>query len=97
MAQLEMWEEIEAVDFAGEEDIAGESANQKKLQLKEISDTVVASSDWTTATIRDQLIRENIQLNPRFQRRDAWNITRKSRFIESLILGFPVPDRKSVV
>ena len=93
MAQLEMWEEIEAVDFAEEEeDIAGESANQKKLQLKEISETVVAGSDWTTATIRDQLIRENIQLNPRFQRRDAWNITRKSRFIESLILGFPVPQ-----
>ncbi|MBC1194675.1 DUF262 domain-containing protein [Microcystis aeruginosa BLCCF158] len=93
MAQLEMLEEIEAVDFAEEEeeDIEGESANQKKLQLKEISETVVAGSDWTTATIRDQLIRENIQLNPRFQRRDAWNITRKSRFIESLILGFPVP------
>ena len=93
MAQLEMLEEIEAVDFAEEEeDIEGESANQKKLQLKEISETVVAGSDWTTATIRDQLIRENIQLNPRFQRRDAWNITRKSRFIESLILGFPVPQ-----
>ncbi len=92
MAQLEILEEIEAVDFAEEEeDIEGESANQKKLQLKEISETVVAGSDWTTATIRDQLIRENIQLNPRFQRRDAWNITRKSRFIESLILGFPVP------
>jgi len=92
MTQLEILEEIEAVDFAEEEeDIEGESANQKKLQLKEISETVVAGSDWTTATIRDQLIRENIQLNPRFQRRDAWNITRKSRFIESLILGFPVP------
>ncbi|MBE5229998.1 MAG: DUF262 domain-containing protein [Microcystis aeruginosa PMC 728.11] len=92
MAQLEMLEEIEEVDFAEEEDdVEGESANQKKLQLKEISETVVAGSDWTTATIRDQLIRENIQLNPRFQRRDAWNITRKSRFIESLILGFPVP------
>ncbi|NCR52552.1 MAG: DUF262 domain-containing protein [Microcystis aeruginosa L211-07] len=93
MAQLEILEEIEAVDFAEEEDdVEGESANQKKLQLKEISETVVAGSDWTTATIRDQLIRENIQLNPRFQRRDAWNITRKSRFIESLILGFPVPQ-----
>jgi len=93
MTQLEILEEIEAVDFAEEEeDIEGESANQKKLQLKEISETVVAGSDWTTATILDQLIRENIQLNPRFQRRDAWNITRKSRFIESLILGFPVPQ-----
>ena len=93
MTQLELLEDREDVDFAEEEeDIEGESANQKKLQLKEISETVVAGSDWTTATIRDQLIRENIQLNPRFQRRDAWNITRKSRFIESLILGFPVPQ-----
>ncbi|MDB9416419.1 hypothetical protein [Microcystis aeruginosa] len=37
MTQLEILEEIEAVDFAEEEeDIEGESANQKKLQLKEI-------------------------------------------------------------
>ncbi|MFM6529284.1 MAG: DUF262 domain-containing protein, partial [Dolichospermum sp.] len=43
-------------------------------------------------TILDQLIRNNIQLTPRFQRRDAWDITLKSRFIESLILGFPVPQ-----
>ncbi|QGZ90467.1 DUF262 domain-containing protein [Microcystis aeruginosa] len=93
MTQLELLEDREDVDFAEEEeDIEGESASEKKLQLKEISETVVAGSDWTTATIRDQLIRENIQLNPRFQRRDAWNITRKSRFIESLILGFPVPQ-----
>ncbi len=54
MAQLELLEDREDVDFAEEEeDIEGESANQKKLQLKEISETVVASSDWTTATILD--------------------------------------------
>jgi hypothetical protein len=93
MAQLELLEDREDVDFAEEEeDIEGESAREKKLELKEISEIVVAGSDWTTATILNQLIRENIQLNPRFQRRDAWNITRKSRFIESLILGFPVPQ-----
>jgi len=93
MAQLELLEDREDVDFAEEEeDIEGESASEKKLELKEISEIVVAGSDWTTATILNQLIRENIQLNPRFQRRDAWNITRKSRFIESLILGFPVPQ-----
>jgi uncharacterized protein with ParB-like and HNH nuclease domain len=51
----------------------------------------VTGTDWTTRTLLDQLVRENIQLNPRFQRRDAWNIVRKSRFIESIILGFPIP------
>lgn len=49
-------------------------------------------TDWTTETIVNQLRRGNINLNPRFQRRNAWDPTRKSRFIESLILGLPVPQ-----
>ena len=61
-------------------------------ELKQIQKIIVSSSDWTTATILDQLIRNNIQLTPRFQRRDAWDITTKSRFIESLILGLPIPQ-----
>ncbi|MDB9308224.1 DUF262 domain-containing protein [Aphanizomenon sp. CS-733/32] len=61
-------------------------------ELKQIPEIVVSGSDWTTETIFNQLDRGNIELNPRFQRRDAWDITRKSRFIESLVLGFPVPQ-----
>jgi len=57
MAQLELLEDREDVDFAEEEeeeeDIEGESAREKKLELKEISEIVVAGSDWTTATILD--------------------------------------------
>jgi hypothetical protein len=53
---------------------------------------VLASSDWTTQTIIDQLRRGNIDLNPIFQRRDAWRPQRKSQFIESLVLGLPVPQ-----
>jgi hypothetical protein len=52
----------------------------------------VTASDWTTATIIDQLRRGNIDLNPRFQRREVWQPPRKSRFIESLLLNFPVPQ-----
>jgi hypothetical protein len=50
------------------------------------------STDWTTETVVTQLKRENINLNPRFQRRNAWTNTRKSLFIESLILGLPIPQ-----
>ncbi|MEA5616469.1 DUF262 domain-containing protein [Cronbergia sp. UHCC 0137] len=80
--------------FEEEEDQEIEYEFQSKLipELKQISEIVVSGSDWTTETILNQLVRENIQLTPRFQRRDAWDITRKSRFIESLILGFPVPQ-----
>lgn len=39
-----------------------------------------------------QINKGNIELNPIFQRRDAWTIQRKSAFIESLVLGLPVPQ-----
>jgi hypothetical protein len=50
------------------------------------------ATDWTTETVINQLRKKNINLSPRFQRRDAWDKNRKSRFIESLILGLPVPQ-----
>jgi hypothetical protein len=53
---------------------------------------VLAATDWTTQTVLIQLTKGNIELNPDFQRRDAWRIARKSRFIESLILGIPIPQ-----
>jgi uncharacterized protein with ParB-like and HNH nuclease domain len=49
-------------------------------------------TDWTTETIVSQLRRGNINLNPRYQRRNAWDAARKSLFIESLILGLPIPQ-----
>lgn len=54
--------------------------------------TVTWSTDWTTATVIDQLARGRFDLEPAFQRRDVWSDTKRSRFIESLILGIPVPQ-----
>ena len=56
------------------------------------SDAVLHSSDWTVETLFSQLKRKNIDINPRFQRRDAWDSGKKSRFIESIILGLPIPQ-----
>jgi len=53
---------------------------------------VVFSRDWTVETIVSQIDRNNIDLNPKFQRRNAWNDTRRSKLIESLLLGVPVPE-----
>ena len=55
-------------------------------------EAVVTSTDWTTQTVLSQLAKGNIELNPSFQRRDAWKTPRKSKYIESLILGIPVPQ-----
>jgi Protein of unknown function DUF262 len=95
MVGLELLEEKETTNlFEEDEDIEDEteSPDLQQKQLKEISEIVISGSDWTTETILGQIVNENIQLNPRFQRRDAWNKTRKSRFIESIILGFPIPQ-----
>lgn len=76
------------VDFVTE--ISDEPEGE--VTSREVSEAVLYSSDWTTETVLAQLRRENIDINPGFQRRDAWTIPRKSRFIESLILGLPIPQ-----
>jgi len=62
------------------------------VDQRTVSQAVVSATDWTTETVISQINKGNIQLNPRFQRRDAWEPDRKSRFIESLILGLPIPQ-----
>jgi Protein of unknown function DUF262 len=79
------------VNFEEEDELYGESKSEALSELDEIAEIVVTGTDWTTATVFDQLVKGNIQLSPKFQRRDAWDIGRKSRFIESIMLGFPIP------
>jgi hypothetical protein len=77
---------LEAEEQAEGLDDVAEVNNDTVLQA------VVSGTDWTTETIITQIDKGNIQLNPQFQRRDAWEGHRKSRFIESLILGLPIPQ-----
>lgn len=59
---------------------------------EDMSDIISGSTDWTTDTIVKQVEKGNIELSPLFQRRDAWTVEKKSLFIESLVLGFPIPQ-----
>ena len=73
-------------------DIAGEeTADELKVNIDSIHQAVIWGSDWTTETINMQMVKQNIDLSPDFQRRDAWTNQDKSRLIESLILNIPVP------
>jgi hypothetical protein len=38
-----------------------------------------------------EMIKEQINLNPEFQRRDRWDQLKQSRFIESIIMNVPIP------
>ncbi len=69
----------------GEEDLSA-------LDTTTFSQAVVFATDWTAETILRQLEKGNIWLDPGYQRRDAWRPDSKSRFIESLLLGLPIPQ-----
>lgn len=73
-------------DFIENEDDLGTQRFQK------FNDAVMWGTDWTTETIVSQLEKGNIDLDPEFQRRNAWKDEQKSALIESLILGIPVPQ-----
>ena len=58
-------------------------------QFKDLS---LSASDWTVETLFGQIQKDNVDLTPNFQRREVWDIRKKSAFIESLMLGIPVPQ-----
>jgi hypothetical protein len=69
-----------------------EIAEDVKSNLHELANIIVTSRDWTVETIISQIGKGNIDLNPKFQRRNAWDDSRRSRLVESLIIGMPVPE-----
>lgn len=52
----------------------------------------IGGKDWTVETLVSQMRKGRIDLEPSFQRRNAWLDNRKSKLIESILLGFPVPQ-----
>jgi hypothetical protein len=52
---------------------------------------VLYTLDWSVQSLLER-IGSTFDINPSFQRRDAWTLERKSLYIESLILGLPVPQ-----
>jgi hypothetical protein len=66
--------------------------DEVSTSIQELENLTVYSRDWTVETVVNQIMLGNIDLNPKFQRRNAWNDIRRSRLIESLITGMPVPE-----
>lgn len=66
--------------------------SEDDLSKVSFKDAVVTNTDWTIESINLQMNKGTIDLQPSFQRRGAWDQTRKSRLIESIIVGMPVPN-----
>ncbi|MBQ8611408.1 MAG: DUF262 domain-containing protein [Oscillospiraceae bacterium] len=94
--QLNMFETIETEEFTSsfeQTQIENESEEDiRDISRLSFSDLAVTGTDWTVETIISQIKKGNIQLDPAFQRRDAWSNKVKSRFIESLFVGLPIPQ-----
>jgi hypothetical protein len=78
-------------DFEDFEDPSDEDLDDIHVGGKSLAGAVLYNTDWTVETIVNQVTKGSIDLAPKFQRRDAWNIHKKSLFIESILLNFPVP------
>jgi len=68
-----------------------ESVEADSLTTDALSDLVLYTLDWSVQSLLER-IGSTFDINPTFQRRDAWTLERKSLYIESLILGLPVPQ-----
>ncbi|MFJ9781496.1 DUF262 domain-containing protein [Amycolatopsis sp. NPDC101161] len=61
------------------------------LKVEDVQDVLLYTLDWSVQSLLER-IGNTFDINPAFQRRDAWNVYKKSRYIESLMLGLPVPQ-----
>src|SRR4051794_1837404 len=71
---------------------AEDEGDLDSLTPEDFSPLRVSAVDWTVGTLLDQIEANELDIAPSFQRRDAWDETKKSRLIESLILGIPIPQ-----
>lgn len=69
-----------------------ESEGDLTLSPAAVSDAVLFNTDWTVETIFRQIEKGNINLDPKFQRREAWSNERKSKLIESILCNYPIPN-----
>ncbi|MFI5853379.1 DUF262 domain-containing protein [Streptomyces parvulus] len=74
----------EYVDESGED--------EQDLSAWDDDEAATTTVDWTVETVVSQMRKGRIDLNPSFQRRDAWTKVAKSRYIESLVQRYPVPQ-----
>ncbi len=81
---------IEQSTFEGLEDELSPYEQVDELDVETLEGVVSFTLDWSVQSLLER-VGTTFDVTPAFQRRDAWTIPQKSRYIESLILGLPVP------
>ncbi|MBY6069528.1 DUF262 domain-containing protein [Leisingera aquaemixtae] len=78
-------------DDNGELFDATEESVELELTGASFEGLLIQPADWTIGSLYTQIGRQ-IDLNPAFQRRNVWTDTAKSNFIESILVGIPIPQ-----
>src|SRR5438552_817287 len=81
--------EDQPIDF-GEEPVGSTSAALEQKYSQQMRQIVSQKIDLPISTL-PSMIKDQINLNPDFQRRDRWDQDKQSRFIESIIMNVPIP------
>ena len=84
-----MPDQDQPIEFGEEPIEPGTTALEQKYS-KEMRQIVSQKIDLPISTL-PEMIKEQIDLNPDFQRRDRWDVEKQSRFIESIIMNVPIP------
>lgn len=70
------------------------SAQEQKIEERfeqSQNDLVIQASDFSLKGLREMVENEVIDLSPKYQRRERWEVERQSQLIESFLLNVPVP------
>ena len=87
----EPFEQDSLIEFGDEP--AGDQPDQTPLEKKysqQMRQIISQKIDLPISTL-PEMIKDQINLNPEFQRRDRWDVEKQSRFIESIIMNVPIP------
>ncbi len=78
------------IDVGTDEDETEELPVLEKKYQAQMRQIVTQKIDLPVSALLTML-KEQIKLNPDFQRRDRWNDLQQSRLIESLVINVPIP------
>jgi hypothetical protein len=84
-----MAERADLIDL-GQDPIGERTVPLEEKYREQMRQIVSQKIELPVSTLED-MIDEQINLNPEFQRRDRWDRNKQSRFIESIVMNVPIP------
>lgn len=75
----------------GDEKDGGEGLPTLEKKYQKLMRQIVTQKIDLPVSALLSMLKEQVKINPEFQRRDRWDVDRQSRLIESLVMNVPIP------